>query len=46
LDAAFAMAAASSRPSFFEALTVCLGSMPLASRNLDALMQVVQPLRW
>jgi hypothetical protein len=44
--ATFAIFAASSRPSFFEADTISTGLMRLASRNLDALTQEVQPLRW
>jgi hypothetical protein len=35
-DEAFAIAAASSRPSFRLAATRSCGSMPWASRNLDA----------
>ncbi len=45
-DAAFASAEASLRPSFRLAGMVSRGSMPLASRNLDARVQEVQPLRW
>jgi hypothetical protein len=45
-DAVLASAAASLRPSFALAEIVSLGSMPCASRNLDALVQLVQPLRW
>jgi len=40
------MAAASFRPSFVLALTVCLASIAFASRNLEARVQDVQPLRW
>jgi hypothetical protein len=32
-------------PSFLLAETVSLGSIPLASKNLDARVQDVQPLR-
>jgi hypothetical protein len=46
LDDALAIAAASLRPSFRLALTSSFGSIPLASRNLDARVQDVQPLRW
>ena len=45
-EAAFAISAASLRPSFRLAGTVSFGSIPLASRNLDARVQDVQPLRW
>jgi hypothetical protein len=45
-DAAFASAAASLRASLRLAGIVSAASMPLASRNLDALVQDVQPLRW
>jgi hypothetical protein len=44
-DDAFAMAAASERPSFELAETRSRGSIPLASRNLDARWQDVQPFR-
>ena len=44
-EAAFAIAAASERPSFLLAGTTSRGSIPLASRNLDARLQDVQPLR-
>ena len=43
---ALAISAASLRPSFLLAETVCFGVIFLASRNLDALVQLVQPLRW
>ena len=46
LLAAFASVEASLRPSFALALTSSLGSMPLASRNLEAFVQLVQPFRW
>ena len=46
LEAAFARVAASLRPSFRLAETVSRGSIPLASRNLDALPLDVQPFRW
>ena len=46
LDAALARAAASWRPSLQLAETVSRGSIPLASRNLDARPLEVQPLRW
>jgi hypothetical protein len=46
LEAALARAAASLRPSLRLAETVSRGSIPLASRNLDALPLDVQPLRW
>ena len=46
LLAALAISAASLRPSFLLAETVCFGVIFLASRNLDALVQLVQPLRW
>jgi len=46
LDAPFARAAASDRPSFWLARTVSFGVIFLASRNLDAFVQDVQPLRW
>jgi hypothetical protein len=45
-DAAFASFAASAFPSLRLAGTTSLGSIPFASRNLDAFAQVVQPLRW
>jgi hypothetical protein len=45
-DAARASAAASERPSLRLAETVSPTSMLLASRNLDARVQEVQPLRW
>ena len=45
LEAAFAMAAASDFPSFRLAETTSFGSIFLASRNLDARVQLVQPLR-
>jgi hypothetical protein len=45
LEAALARAAASLRPSLRLAETVSRGSIPLASRNLDALPLDVQPLR-
>jgi hypothetical protein len=45
-DAALASAAASDLPSLRLAGTTSFASMPLASRNLDALVQDVQPLRW
>ena len=44
-DDALAIAAASERPSFLLADTLSRGSIPLASRNLDARWQDVQPLR-
>lgn len=44
-EAALASAAASLRPSLREAGMVSRGSILRASRNLDALVQVVQPLR-
>jgi hypothetical protein len=46
LLAPFARLAASLRPSLREAGTTSRASMPLASRNLDARVQDVQPLRW
>ena len=45
-DAPFASAVASERPSFLLAETICCGSIFFASRNLDAFVQDVQPLRW
>jgi hypothetical protein len=45
-EASLASAAASLRPSLRLAETVSRGSIPLASRNLDALPLEVQPLRW
>ena len=44
-DEASRMERASSRCSFFEAETFSSGSMPFASMNLDALPQLVHPLR-
>ncbi|REJ74538.1 MAG: hypothetical protein DWQ30_21225 [Acidobacteria bacterium] len=44
--AASASCWASSRPSLRLAGIVSRASMPRASRNLDALVQLVQPLRW
>jgi hypothetical protein len=44
--AALARAAASLRPSFLLARTTSFASMSFASRNLDARVQDVQPLRW
>ena len=44
-DAAFASFAASLRPSFALADWLCFGSIPFASRNLDARVQDVQPFR-
>jgi hypothetical protein len=41
-----AIAAASGLPSLRLAGIVSFASMPLASRNLDARVQDVQPLRW
>ena len=43
--AAFASSAASSRPSLRDAGMVSFGVMPLASRNLAALSQLVHPFR-
>jgi hypothetical protein len=40
-----AKSAASFLPSFRDAGITSLGTNPLASRNLDALTQLVQPLR-
>jgi len=45
-DAAAASFAASARASFLDAGTIVAGVMPLASRNLDARVHDVQPLRW
>ena len=45
-EAVFAMSEASFLPSFLFAETISFGSIPLASRNLDARVQDVQPLRW
>jgi hypothetical protein len=45
-EAAFASFAASVFPSLRLAGTTSLGSIPCASRNLDAFVQLVQPLRW
>ena len=45
-EACFASAAASDRPSFLLAETISFGLIFLASRNLDAFVQDVQPLRW
>ena len=45
LEAAFARAEASLRPSLRLAGTASRGSIPLASKNLDALPQDVQPFR-
>jgi hypothetical protein len=42
----FAMPAASLRDSLRLAGTISFGSIPLASRNSDARVQDVQPLRW
>jgi hypothetical protein len=44
--AAFASRAASALPSFRLAETVSVGTSFFASRNLDARVQLVQPLRW
>lgn len=44
-DDSLASAAASERPSLRLAGTISFGSIPLASRNLDARVQDVQPLR-
>jgi len=44
--APFARATASLRPSFLEAETFSIGSILLASRNLDARVHDVQPFRW
>jgi len=44
--AAFAIAAASDLPSLRLAGTISRDSIFLASRNLDARVQLVQPLRW
>jgi hypothetical protein len=44
-DASLAIAVASFLPSFWLAETVSFGSIELASRNLDARVQDVQPLR-
>jgi hypothetical protein len=46
LPAALAIPAASLRDSFWLAGTISFASIPLASRNLDARVQDVQPLRW
>ena len=45
LAAPAASANASSRPSFLEAGTVSSGASPLASKTLDARLQLVHPLR-
>ena len=44
-DAALAISAASFLPSFLLAETTSLGSIEFASKNLDARVQDVQPLR-
>jgi hypothetical protein len=45
-DAAFASASASFFASLRLAGTVSFAVIPFASRNLDALVHVVQPCRW
>jgi hypothetical protein len=45
-EASFARPAASFLPSLRLAGTTSLASIPLASRNLDARVQDVQPFRW